>query len=155
MHPRTRLVYFYFLRVNFLVKTSMSGRRDKCGYHGNATAADPNMAVFVHPPQVTYLHTKNEGGLKFFIPYFRLHFPGELLLMINAGFSDGLPIGMVVVGRQEWRRHCYVRDVAFTYEKVRLWWDIALLFVFHFLAWKLPTSFRSSMNYLLLVENQG
>ena len=79
----------------------MSGRRDKCGYHGNATAADPNMAVFVHPPQVTYLHTKNEGGLKFFIPYFRLHFPGELLLMINAGFSDGLPIGMLVVGRQE------------------------------------------------------
>ncbi|KAK2562206.1 hypothetical protein P5673_014986 [Acropora cervicornis] len=31
----------------------MSGRRDKCGYHGNATAADPNMAVFVHPPQVS------------------------------------------------------------------------------------------------------
>ena len=26
MHPRTRLVYFYLLRLNFLVKTSTSGR---------------------------------------------------------------------------------------------------------------------------------
>ena len=23
----------------------------KCGYHGNDTAANPNMAVFVHPPR--------------------------------------------------------------------------------------------------------
>ena len=29
MHPRTRLVYFYFLRVNFLVKTSTSGRSNQ------------------------------------------------------------------------------------------------------------------------------
>ena len=29
VHPKTRLVYFYFLRVNFLVKTSTSGRRDQ------------------------------------------------------------------------------------------------------------------------------
>ena len=28
------------------------------------------MAVFAYPPQVTYLHTKNEGGLKFFISNF-------------------------------------------------------------------------------------
>ena len=44
-----RLVYF--LRVNFLVKTSTSGRRDQIPcYHGNDTAVNLNMAVFVHPP---------------------------------------------------------------------------------------------------------
>ena len=85
--------------MNFLVKTSTSGRRDQCGYRGNDTAADPNMAVFVHPPGNLPPH-KNEVGLKFFIFYFRLQFPGELLLMINAGSSDGLPVGVVVVGRQ-------------------------------------------------------
>ena len=41
-----------------------------CGHHGNDTFADADMVVFVYPPQVTYLHTKIEGGLKFFISNF-------------------------------------------------------------------------------------
>ena len=42
----------------------------KCGYHGNNTSANQNMVVFGSSPQVAYLHTKNEGGLKIFISKF-------------------------------------------------------------------------------------
>ena len=58
----------------------------KCGYHGNDTPADPNMAVFVHPPQVTYLHTKNEGGLKIYISNFA-SLSGELLIKFRRILS--------------------------------------------------------------------
>ena len=43
--------YFYFLRVNFLVKTSTSGGRDQVRLPWQRTPARPNMAVFVHPPR--------------------------------------------------------------------------------------------------------
>ena len=79
MHPRTRLVYFYFLRVNFLVKTSTSGRRNQVRLPWQRYTCQSKYGCFCSSPQVTYLHTKNEGGYNFLFPTL-LHFLGELLL---------------------------------------------------------------------------
>ena len=63
MQPRSRLVYFYFLRVNFLVKTSTSGRRDQVRLPWQRYTCQSKYGCFRSSPQVTYLQTKNEGGL--------------------------------------------------------------------------------------------
>ena len=70
MHPRTRLVYFYFLRVNFLIKASTSGRCDQVWLPWQRYICRSRYGCFCSSPQVTYLHTKIEGGLKFFISNF-------------------------------------------------------------------------------------
>ena len=70
MHPRTRLVYFYFFRVNFLVKASTSGRCDQVWLPWQRCICRSRYRCFCLSPQVTYLHTKIEGGLKFFISNF-------------------------------------------------------------------------------------
>ena len=70
MHPRTRLVYFYFLRVNFLVKASTSGRSDQVWLPWQRYICRSRYGCFCLSPQVTYLHTKIEGGLNFFISNF-------------------------------------------------------------------------------------
>ena len=70
VHPRTRPVYFYFLRVNFLVKTSTAGRRDQVWLPWQQYICRSKYGCFCSSPQVTYLHTKNEGGLEFFISNF-------------------------------------------------------------------------------------
>ena len=70
MHPRTRLVYFYFLRVNFLIKASTSGRCDPVWLPWQRYICRSRYGCFCSSPQVTYLHTKIEGGLKFFISNF-------------------------------------------------------------------------------------
>ena len=70
MHPKTRLVYFYFVRVNFLVKASTSGRRDQVRLPWQRCTCQSKYGCFRSSPQVTYLHTKIEGGLKFFISNF-------------------------------------------------------------------------------------
>ena len=67
MHPRTRLLYFYFFRVNFLVKASTSGRCDQVWLPWQRCMCRSRYGCFCLSPQVTYLHTKIEGGLKFFI----------------------------------------------------------------------------------------
>ena len=70
MHPRTRLVYFYFLRVIFLLKTSTSGRCDQVRLPWQRYICRSKYGCFCLSPQVTYLHTKIEGGLNFFISNF-------------------------------------------------------------------------------------
>ena len=70
MHPRTRLVYFYFFRVNFLVKALTSGRCDQVWLPWQRCICRSRYGCFCLSPQVTYLHTKIEGGLKFFISNF-------------------------------------------------------------------------------------
>ena len=70
MHPRTRLVYFYFFGVNFLVKASTSGRCDQVWLPWQRCICRSRYGCFCLCPQVTYLHTKIEGGLKFFISNF-------------------------------------------------------------------------------------
>ena len=70
MHPRTRLVYFYFFRVNFLVKASTSGRCDQVWLPWQRCICRSRYGCFCLSPQVTYLHTKIERGLKFFISNF-------------------------------------------------------------------------------------
>ena len=67
-YPRTGLVYFYFLRVNFLVKASTSG--DQVWLPWQRYICRSRYGCFCLSPQVTYLHTKIEGGLKFFISNF-------------------------------------------------------------------------------------
>ena len=42
---------------------------------------------------------------------------GHPSLSINAGFSDGLPVGMMIVGRKF--DEATVLNVAYTYEKIR------------------------------------
>ena len=42
---------------------------------------------------------------------------GHPALSINAGFSDGLPVGMMIVGRKF--DEVTVLNVAFAYEKIR------------------------------------
>ena len=42
---------------------------------------------------------------------------GHPALSINAGFSDGLPVGMMIVGRQF--DEATVLNVAYAYEKIR------------------------------------
>ena len=69
-HPRTRLVYFYLLRVKFLVKTWTCGRRDQVRLPWQRYICRSKYGCFRLSPQVTYLHTKNEGGLKFLISNF-------------------------------------------------------------------------------------
>ena len=70
MHPRTRLVYFYFFRVNFLVIALTSGRCDQVWLPWQRCICRSRYGCFCLSPQVTYLHTKIEGGLKFFISNF-------------------------------------------------------------------------------------
>ena len=70
MQPRTRLVYFYFLIVNFLVKASTSGRCDQVWLPWQQNICRSRYGCFCLSPQVTYLHTKIEGNLKFFISNF-------------------------------------------------------------------------------------
>ena len=70
MHPRTRLVYFYFMRVNFLLKTSTSGLCDQVRLPWQRYICRSKYGCFCLFPKVTYLHTKNEGVLKFFISNF-------------------------------------------------------------------------------------
>ena len=70
MHPKTRLVYFYFLRVNFLVKASTSGRCDQVWLPWQRYICRSRYGCFCSFLQVTYLHTKIERGLKFFISNF-------------------------------------------------------------------------------------
>ena len=70
MHPRTTLVHFYFLRVKFLVKASTSGRCDQVWLPWQRNICRSRYGCFCSSPQVTYLHTKIEGGLKLFISNF-------------------------------------------------------------------------------------
>ena len=72
MHSRSRLVYFYYLRVNFLVKTWTPGRRDQVRLPWQRHTCRSENGCFCSPLQVTYLHTKHEGGLKIFISNFAL-----------------------------------------------------------------------------------
>ena len=44
----------------------------KCSYHGKRYVCQSKYACFCSFPQITYLHTKNEGGLKLFISNFAL-----------------------------------------------------------------------------------
>jgi len=69
MHPRTRLVYFCFLRVSFLVEALTSGRRDQVRLPWQRPC-QCKYGCFCSSPQVTNLHTKDEGGLWFFISNF-------------------------------------------------------------------------------------
>ena len=67
---RTRLVYFYFLKVNFLVKTWSWGRRHLVWLPRQRYICRSKYGCFCLSPQITYLHTKNEEGLKIFISNF-------------------------------------------------------------------------------------
>ena len=64
-----KFLFELVLKVIFWAKHGSEDGKINHGYHGNDTSADSNIVVFVHPPQVTYLHTKNKGGggLGFFI----------------------------------------------------------------------------------------
>ena len=70
MHPRTRLVYFYFLRVELLLKTWSQGRRHIVRLPWQRYICRSKYGCFCISPKVTYLHTKIEEGLKFFISNF-------------------------------------------------------------------------------------
>ena len=64
-----KFLFELVLKVFFWAKHGSEDGLINHGYHGNDASADSNIVVFVHPPQVTYLHTKNKGGggLDFFI----------------------------------------------------------------------------------------
>ena len=65
-----KFLFELVLKVIFWAKHGSEDGMINHGYHGNDASADSNIVVFVHPPQVTYLHTKNKGGgggLDFFI----------------------------------------------------------------------------------------
>ena len=70
MHPRTRLVYFYFLRVELLLKTWSQGQRHIVRLPWQRYICRSKYGCFCLSPKVTYLHTKIEEGLKFFISNF-------------------------------------------------------------------------------------
>ena len=70
MHPRTRLVYFYFLRVELMLKTWSQGRRHIVRLPWQRYICRSKYGCFYLSPKVTYLHTKIEEGLKFFISNF-------------------------------------------------------------------------------------
>ena len=70
MHPRTRLVYFYFLRVELLLKTWSQGRRHIVRLPWQRYICRSKYGCFCISPKVTYLHTKIEEGLNFFISNF-------------------------------------------------------------------------------------
>ena len=70
MYPRTRLVYFYFLRVKLLLKTWFWGRRHLVRLPWQQYICRSKYSCFSLSPKVTYLHSKIEGGLKFFISNF-------------------------------------------------------------------------------------
>ena len=70
MHPRTRLVYFYFLRVELLLKTWSQGRCHIVRLPWQRYICRSKYGCFCISPKVTYLHTKIEEGLKFFISNF-------------------------------------------------------------------------------------
>lgn len=64
-----KFLFELVLKVIFWAKHGSEDGMINHGYHGNDASADSNIVVFVHPPQVTYPHTKNKGGggLDFFI----------------------------------------------------------------------------------------
>ena len=70
MQPRTRLVYFYFLRVELLLKTWSQGRRHIMRLPWRRYICRSKYGCFCLSPKVNYLHTKIEEGLKFFISNF-------------------------------------------------------------------------------------
>ena len=70
MYPRTRLIYFYFLRVELLLKTWSQGRRHIVRLPWQRYICRSKYGCFCLSPKVTYLHTKIEEGLKFFISNF-------------------------------------------------------------------------------------
>ena len=57
-----KFLFELVLKVIFWAKHGSEDGMINHGYHGNDASADSNIVVFVHPPQVTYLHTKNKGG---------------------------------------------------------------------------------------------
>jgi len=61
---------FLFFRVNFLIKTSTSGRRDQVWLPWQRYICRSKYGCFCLSPQVTYLQTKIEEGLRFFISNF-------------------------------------------------------------------------------------
>ena len=107
MHPRTRLVYFYFFRVNFLVKASTSGRCDEVWLPWQRCICRSRYGCFCLCPQVTYLHTKIEGGLKFYIsnfaslswrialkalfPYYHFDHSGSIWVIKKAAVTSIVP----------------------------------------------------------------
>ena len=70
MHPRTRLVYFYFLRVELSLKTWSQGRRHIVRLPWQRYICRSKYGCFCISPKLTYLHTKIEEGLKIFISNF-------------------------------------------------------------------------------------
>ena len=70
MHSRTRLVYFYFLRVELLLQTWSQGRRHIVRLPWQRYIFRSKYGCFCLSPKITYLHTKIEEGLKFFISNF-------------------------------------------------------------------------------------
>ena len=57
-----KFLFELVLKVIFWAKHGSEDGMINHGYHGNDASADSHIVVFVHPPQVTYLHTKNKGG---------------------------------------------------------------------------------------------
>ena len=99
MHSRTRLVYFYFLRVELLLQTWSQGRRHIVRLPWQRYIFRSKYGCFCLSPKITYLHTKIEEGLKFFISNFaslswrialKTSTPGNNLCFtaVNHNFSD-------------------------------------------------------------------
>ena len=79
-----KLLFELVLKVIFWAKHGSEDGMINHGYHGNDASADSNIVVFVHPPQVTYLHTKNKGGgFRFFHFSTFHHFLREQSLIVS------------------------------------------------------------------------
>ena len=80
-----KFLFELVLKVIFWAKHGSEDGMINHGYHGNDASADSNIVVFVHPPQVTYLHTKNKGGggVRFFHFSTFHHFLREQSLIVS------------------------------------------------------------------------
>ena len=90
MHPRTRLVYLYFLRVELLLKTWSQSRRHIVRLPWQRYICRSKYGCFCISPKVTYLHTKIEEVLKFFISNF-------------ASLSSRIALNVLVISVICWR----------------------------------------------------
>ena len=75
---------------------------------------DEHKLIFFHSSFVDYLTFCSEN----YINTCAFNMTGHPALSINAGFSDGLPVGMMIVGRKF--DEATVLNVAYAYEKIRV-----------------------------------
>ena len=86
-------------------------------YFSTGGSSTVNQSTHSEPMKILYFAEYLEKAFEMVANCSSFNVTGHPALSINAGFSDGVPVGMMIVGRKF--DEATVLNVAYAYEKIR------------------------------------